>query len=118
MTSIEINKTNIVINVIGVDKFLSLKNQLVINRSNIIEVKSAEDKAKKWFLGLKISGTHIPGVVSAGTFYNFEGMTFWDVHNASNSISLILRNEFYSEIIIEVENPLLIIDKLNNIINN
>ncbi len=50
-------------------------------------------------------GTSIPGVITAGTFYQHNQRVFWDVHNPDNAVVIELRDERYNELIVEVANP-------------
>jgi hypothetical protein len=50
-------------------------------------------------------GTNIPGVITAGTFYQDGKRVFWDVHNPDNTIVIELEDERYAELIVEVVNP-------------
>jgi hypothetical protein len=50
-------------------------------------------------------GTNIPGVLTAGTFYQDGRRVFWDVHNPDNTVVIELRDERYNELIVEVADP-------------
>ena len=50
-------------------------------------------------------GTSIPGVITAGTFYQNGKRVFWDVHHPENTIVIELHDERYDELIVEVANP-------------
>ena len=50
-------------------------------------------------------GTNIPGVLTAGTFYQDGKRVFWDVHNPGKTVVLDLRDERYNELIVEVADP-------------
>ena len=38
-------------------------------------------------------GTNIPGVLTAGTFYQHGKRVFWDVHNPDNTVVIELKDE-------------------------
>ena len=50
----------------------------------------------------RIPGTNIPGVLTAGTFYQDGKRVFWDVHNPDNTVVIELKDERYNELIVEV----------------
>jgi K+/H+ antiporter YhaU regulatory subunit KhtT len=50
-------------------------------------------------------GTHVPGVLTAGTFYQDGKRIFWDVHNTDNVVVIRLKDERYDEFIVEVDDP-------------
>lgn len=47
-------------------------------------------------------GTNIPGVLTAGTFYQHGKRVFWDVHDPENTVVIALIDERYDELIVEV----------------
>jgi hypothetical protein len=53
----------------------------------------------------RMPGTNIPGVLTAGTFYQDGKRVFWDVHNPENTVVIELKDERYNELIVEVAVP-------------
>ena len=51
----------------------------------------------------KLPGTHIPGVIKAGTYYSDRGREFWYVTRDRGYLTLDLQNEFYKRIILTVD---------------
>jgi hypothetical protein len=65
-----------------------------------------------WIWGLRLLGTHIPGIITAGT-YRVDGRTvFYDVVNPKRSIVVELRNTFFDRLVIEVQEVQQAIDLL------
>jgi DNA-binding transcriptional regulator LsrR (DeoR family) len=52
-----------------------------------------------------LPGTEVPGVITAGTFYEHGERVFWDVHHPERAIALSLRDERYAKLVVEVEDP-------------
>jgi hypothetical protein len=50
-------------------------------------------------------GTNLPGVLTAGTFYQDGKRVFWDVHNPDDTVVIELKDERYAELIVDVVNP-------------
>lgn len=50
-------------------------------------------------------GTNVPGVITAGTFYQDGKRIFWDVHRPENTVVIELKDERYNELIVEVADP-------------
>ena len=105
MTTIEIDGADAVIHVEGFDRFLALKSQLRVPLSHIAGVEPAGDEAREIFHGFRAGGTNIPGVVSAGTYWEHQGHVFWDVHDPARAIAIRLHDEKYVKLIIEVQDP-------------
>ena len=118
MTKISFNKQKVIIEIEGIDKILALKSSIEIPIEHILSVSKADDIAKKW-LGIKgikkIAGSNLPGVISKGTFYD-KGRVFLDIHHPENTILLSLRNDKYTEIIVEVEDRDNIINEISQYI--
>ena len=47
----------------------------------------------------------MPGVITAGTFYQDGKRVFWDVHNPEKTIVIDLHDERYNQLIVEVADP-------------
>jgi len=50
-------------------------------------------------------GTNLPGVITAGTFYQDGRRVFWDVHDPEKTVAIDLHDERYSQLIVEVADP-------------
>ena len=50
-------------------------------------------------------GTHIPFLITAGTFINNGNKVFWDVCDLNKTIIVELKDEEYHKLVIEVANP-------------
>jgi hypothetical protein len=101
VTKVTIIDDILVIEVQGLDKLWSLTSRLEISLEQIIDVRLADDPVE----GIRTLGTHIPGVVVAGTFMEEDGFVFWDVHDPAKAIAFDLRDERYSKLIVEVADP-------------
>lgn len=105
MAQIELTPETLIIRMEGADRLWALKSQLAIPRAHLVGAEPAEAEAREWIHGIRLGGTHIPGVISAGRFYEHGRLVFWDVHNPERAIAINLRDERYSRLIIEVEDP-------------
>ncbi len=105
MVTIEIDNDELVLEVRGLDKLWSLRSTLRIPLAHIASVQTAEGAERGWFDGLKLAGTALPGVITAGTFYQHGELVFWDVHDGQNAIRIALVHERYKELIVEVAEP-------------
>jgi roadblock/LC7 domain-containing protein len=50
-------------------------------------------------------GTTVPGVMTAGTFYQDGKRVFWEVHHPEKTIVIDLHDERYNELVVEVDDP-------------
>lgn len=105
MTELQFDDANLIIEVKGADKLWALKSQLVIPLKHVVSVHYSPEVARGWFHGLKLPGSDLPGVLTAGTFYQHGKKVFWDVHHPEKTIVIDLQHESYNQLIIEVEDP-------------
>jgi hypothetical protein len=105
MVDLSISGGNLVLHVRAADKLWAFKSSLEIPLAHIAEIKADPTIAHGWWHGLRMPGTNIPGVLTAGTFYQDGKRVFWDVHNPENTVVVLLKDERYNELIVEVADP-------------
>jgi hypothetical protein len=105
MVEVSVNGDKLSLEVKGLDKLWALKSHLEIPLAHIKGVQANPPGVRDWFKGLKSPGTNIPGVITAGTFYQDGKRVFWDVHNPDKAIAIELNDERYNMLIVEVANP-------------
>jgi hypothetical protein len=105
MVDLCISGGNLVLHVRGADKLWAFKSSLEIPLAHIAEIKADAAAAHGWWHGIRMPGTNIPGVLTAGTFYQDGKRVFWDVHNPENTVVIVLKDERYNELVVEVADP-------------
>jgi len=69
MVDLSISGGNLVLRVRGADKLWAFNSSLEIPLAHIAETRADPAVARGWWHGLRMPGTNIPGVLTAGTFY-------------------------------------------------
>ena len=105
MVEITVADGHVVFDVQGWDQLWALKSRLEIPLANVRGVRADPDVARGWWKGIKAPGTHLPGVIVAGTFYQDGKRIFWDVKDPERTIVVELADDRYDELIVEVEDP-------------
>ncbi len=105
MVDLSIADGKLILHVRGADKLWAFKSSLEIPLPHVAGIRADSTIAHGWWHGIRMPGTNIPGVLTAGTFYQDGKRVFWDVHNPDNTIVIELRDERYNELIVEVEDP-------------
>ena len=105
MVRVSVEGDRVRFDVEGWDKLWAFKSQLEIPLSHIRAVRADPEPARGWWHGLRLPGTQIPGILTAGTFYQSDGAVFYDVHNPERTIVIDLDHEDYKRLIIEVASP-------------
>jgi hypothetical protein len=102
MTNIEITGTELVVHVEGFDRFFALRSELRVPLAHVAGAEPASAEARSWFHGFRAAGTNIPGVITAGTFFERDGHVFWDVHDADAAIAIRLHDDRFVRLVVEV----------------
>jgi hypothetical protein len=105
MAEVELAKDTLSIHVRGMDQLWALRSHLEIPLSHVSGAEAAPEAARSWWQGIRSGGTHVPGVITAGTFHQEGERVFWDVHDPDKAIVIGLRDERYARLVIEVEDP-------------
>lgn len=105
MAEIEITPTNLVVHVKGADQFFALKSQLEVPLEHIARVILNPPEVHNIWHGLRVAGTNLPGVITAGRFVQHGQWAFWDVHDPKKAICIELHDEHYAKIVIGVDDP-------------
>jgi hypothetical protein len=105
LVDISIAEGKLTLHVRGADKLWALKSNLEIPILHVAGVRADPEAARGWYHGLRCPGTNVPGVITAGTFYQDGKRVFWDVHHPEKTIVIELHDERYNELIVEVDDP-------------
>lgn len=105
MAEVEIASDTLTLHVTGVDRILALKSSLSVPLAHVSGIDQDVAEASGVYHGLRLPGTSIPGVVTAGTYLRDGKWTFWDVHDPAKSVIIRLHDEHYSRLVVGVDDP-------------
>lgn len=105
MVDVSIREGKAVFDVQGLDKLWAMRSQIAIPLEHIRGAAVDPEAARGWWHGLRLPGTQIPGLITAGTFYSHGRRVFYDVHDTDNTIVVTLDHESYDQLVIEVADP-------------
>ena len=114
MVTISKEENNFHFNVEGLHKLWALKSQITIPIQIVVRAYQNSGELSGWWKGIKMPGTHVPGIITAGTFYQSGEKIFWDVVDKDKAIIIDLEDESYKKLIIQVKNPSEAIDFIND----
>ncbi|MGW2376545.1 hypothetical protein [Kitasatospora sp. NPDC001683] len=104
MAHVSIDGDNLIVEIEGLDKLWALKSRLTIPLAHVRGATTDPGIAKEP-KGLRAPGTHVPGVVTAGTFHIDGERIFWDVRDPAKAVVIQLADERYARLVIEVGDP-------------
>jgi len=105
MTEVELTESALVLHVQGMDRLWTLKSRLEIPLAHVVGAEVDPEVARGWHKGIRAPGIHVPGVITAGTFYQEGERVFWDVHDPDKTVVIHLKDERYAKLVIEVDDP-------------
>ncbi|MDQ0813224.1 hypothetical protein QFZ63_004938 [Streptomyces sp. B3I7] len=104
MALIRIDGDDLVVMIEGLDKLWSFKSSLTIPLANV-RGATADPGIATEPKGLRAPGSHLPGVITAGTFHQDGEKVFWDVRDPSKAIVVELADERYARLVLQVDDP-------------
>lgn len=105
MVEISIDGGRLHLEVQAWDKLWSLRSHLEFPLEHVTSVRSDAEAARGWWHGIRLLGTQVPGLLTAGAFYERGGVVFYDVHDPDRTIVLELNHERYARLVVEVQDP-------------
>jgi len=93
------------VRVLGFSKVWALKRRIRIPLGSVRAVRHDPEAARGLWMGWRLPGTHVPGVIRAGTHRKSGEKHFWDVRRADRTIVVELEDADYDRLIVEVRDP-------------
>lgn len=104
MAEVSIDGDTLTVRMEGLDKLWALKSQLSIPLANV-RGATQDPGIIHEHKGIRAPGTHVPGIITAGTFHVDGERVFWDVHDSTKAVVIELADERYARLVIEVDDP-------------
>jgi hypothetical protein len=102
-TYVEVHEDQLVVDVRGVEKAMTLLSRLRIPLEHVQGAEADPQIEHTLWRGWRIPGIHLPGV------------RFYDVHgHREKTIVIHLKDETYDRLIVEVEDPVEVVTKIND----
>jgi len=113
---LSIAEGKLMLNVRGADKLWAFRSSLEIPLVHIAGVRADPEVARGWYHGIRMPGTNVPGVITAGTFYRDGKRVFWDVHHPERTIVIDLHDERFNQLVVEVADPEAAVKLIQNVL--
>ena len=118
MVDVTIQGDRAVFKVEGLHKLWSFRSQIEIPLAHITGVDAEPEQVGRWWHGIKVIGTDVPGMFAAGTFYYHGELVFWDVFDTARTVIVSLDHERYKKLIIEVPDVDATVARLRDALNS
>lgn len=104
MVDVRVEGDTVVFDVKGLHQLWAFKGRLEVPRSQVRGARHDPDAVRGW-KGWRAPGTHVPGLITAGTFHLDGDRIFWDVRDAAKAVVVDLADHDYRQLVIEVDDP-------------
>ena len=115
--NIRIDNSDLVFELHGIDKILSIKRTIKIPLKHVTSVSTEHVTLKPKFQ-MRLIGTHLPKIIKDGRFLTSDGMMFFEMHNPDKCITVSLNDEKYKKIVFEVNNKEVAAKEINEAIKS
>ena len=105
MVVISVRGDKLRLQVKGLDKLWAMRSRLEIPLGAVRAARVDPEVARGLWKGVSAPGTHIPGFIIAGTFYQDDKRIFWDVKDPEKTVVIELVGQRYDQVIVEVRDP-------------
>ena len=88
----------------GLARVVAVRRELRFPLAHVTDAYAAPQQSSGWLHELRQmhnSGTHIPGVVKAGTFITADGPIFFAMHDMRRAVAIELEGERFRRLVIE-----------------
>lgn len=110
---VEIMNDQLIVRPQGINKLAALKTKIEIPLSHV-QGASLDEGILNEYKGFRQPGTNLPGYW-AGTFKKDGEKTFFNVSRKEKPVVIQLKNEEYIRLVLGVEEPEDLVDKINNL---
>lgn len=114
MTSIETTHETLALTVHGVDVILAFKHRLEIPLSHVVgaEVGVSDEVAERLAHSLRLPGTHVPSLITAGSYSEHGRWMFWNIKSGDNAITIRITHEKYDALVVDVADPAATVEQI------
>ena len=106
MATVSVAGDDLVVEVTGFDRFCALnKRGVTVPLEQVVTVGEGVQMGRPLMPGLPWLANSFPGLFTVGSYRRQGKWTFWVVHDPKQAVLITLRDEHYSQLVIEVDDP-------------
>jgi hypothetical protein len=105
MVNVSVEHDRVVFSMEGLDKLWAFRSRLEIPLAHLTHIEHDPAAVGRWWHGIRLMGTELPGLFAAGTFRYHGELVFWDVRDPTMAVIATLDHERYKKLIVEVADP-------------
>lgn len=104
MARIRLLDGELIVTLEGLARVAAVRGEVRVPLAHVLDAHPAPERAGGWLDQIRQmhnSGTHIPGVIKAGTFITVDGPAFYAVHDLARAVAVELEGERFRRLVIE-----------------
>lgn len=105
MAEVELTEDTLVIHAQIRDRILTFRSRLEIPLTYVAGAEVDPEIARARWKGFESSGLQVPQIGAVSSVYKDGGRVFWNVHHPEKTVVIQLRDEKYTQLVIEVKEP-------------
>ncbi len=117
MATVRVKQDELRVELDGVDTLLAFQGSFRVPLEHIRGATTEAPPLERVYKGIQNIGTHIPGLVAAGTYYTAEGRIFWDARIGQELVRIDLEDERYDELILGVADAREVVREIHQTLN-
>ncbi len=102
MTQLDVTADQLVVTLHGWDRFWALKRRIAVPLGHV-RGATADPGMSREPAGLRAPGTHLPRVITAGTYYRHGDRVFWNLRPSQQPVVVELTEERYTRLVLGVD---------------
>ena len=114
MVDVAVRGDRVTFGVRGLHRLWAFKRSIEVPRASIRDVRVDPGAVAGW-KGWRLPGTHIPGLIVAGSYRAGGAWTFFDVVDRQRAVVVELEGQPYRRLVVEVEDPEAVVASLGRL---
>lgn len=106
----------LIVNLNGLSVLWALKKSIQIPLENIVGA-TYDPNSITLPKGFRSPGLHAPKILTSGSYSKDGERQFWYVSSGRNAVVIRLKNEKYSQLVVEIQNPQELVSRINSSLN-
>lgn len=113
MATLQIKNDTLHVKMNLLETIFAFRRKFEIPLENVRRVQPEDLPLTKLYRGIRAPGTHVPGLIVAGTYYKDNQRNFWNVRRGQDIITIDLaEDEHYDRLVLGVQDADQIIGKI------
>ena len=104
MTKVSVSQGTLLVELQGWDKLWAFRSRLEFPLNHVCRARPGTEERPQ---GLRLLGTYIPRILTAGTFLQGGRKVFWAVHDIRQAVAIDLTHESFAMLVVQVSDPVL-----------